>query len=264
MLAIGPWLMDLVFGGDFDYERGGLVLVSIGMGLYLSAATLNQALLAHGRARAGLRARGSRCAVAFALFLLLAEFDDRVLQVEIAFLGAAAALCALLWLALPARLTSFSHGLSPGRGPRTGLRARRHRRQPSASPSTAASAWCCSSTPATTRRSARASSAPTATRPRASTRWRRPSWASPTQSVESHRDWTAKHGLTVPLLADPGGEGRQGLRRPPGAARHHAGGGDRRRARGASATATTTCSGSTSRRSTTCATRSTSMPRARA
>jgi thioredoxin-dependent peroxiredoxin len=27
-----------------------------------------------------------------------------------------------------------------------------------------------------------------------------------TQSVESHRDWTAKHGLTVPLLADPKGK----------------------------------------------------------
>jgi peroxiredoxin Q/BCP len=27
-----------------------------------------------------------------------------------------------------------------------------------------------------------------------------------TQSVESHRDWTDKHGLTVPLLADPGGK----------------------------------------------------------
>jgi thioredoxin-dependent peroxiredoxin len=27
-----------------------------------------------------------------------------------------------------------------------------------------------------------------------------------TQSVDSHRDWTAKHGLTVPLLADPGGK----------------------------------------------------------
>ena len=26
------------------------------------------------------------------------------------------------------------------------------------------------------------------------------------QDVESHRDWTAKHGLTVPLLADPGGQ----------------------------------------------------------
>jgi O-antigen/teichoic acid export membrane protein len=95
MLAVGPLVMDLVFGGDFDYERGGLVLVSIGMGLYLAAATLNQALLAHGRAphAAGVWAA---CAAAFALFLLLADFDDRVLQVELGFLGAAAALCALL------------------------------------------------------------------------------------------------------------------------------------------------------------------------
>jgi len=95
MLAIGPWLMDLVFGGNFDYERGGLVLVSIGMGLYLAAATLNQALLAHGRAPHA-AAAWVVCAIAFALFLLLADFDDRVLQVEIAFLGAAACLCALL------------------------------------------------------------------------------------------------------------------------------------------------------------------------
>ena len=43
--------MGLVFGGDFDYDRGGLVLVALAMGLYLSAATLNQALLAQGRAR---------------------------------------------------------------------------------------------------------------------------------------------------------------------------------------------------------------------
>ena len=35
MLVAGPPLMDLLFGGDFDYERGGLVLVAIGMGLYL-------------------------------------------------------------------------------------------------------------------------------------------------------------------------------------------------------------------------------------
>jgi O-antigen/teichoic acid export membrane protein len=95
MLAIGPWLMGVLFGGDFDYERGGLVLVSIGMGLYLSAATLNQALLAHGRAPHA-AAAWVGCAIAFALFLLIADFDDRVLQVEIAFLGAAACLCALL------------------------------------------------------------------------------------------------------------------------------------------------------------------------
>jgi O-antigen/teichoic acid export membrane protein len=95
MLAVGPLLMDVLFGGEFDYERGGLVLVSLGMGLYLAAATLNQALLAHGRARQA-AAAWAACAAAFALFLLLADFDDRVLQVELAFLGAAAALCALL------------------------------------------------------------------------------------------------------------------------------------------------------------------------
>jgi O-antigen/teichoic acid export membrane protein len=95
MLAVGPLVMDLLFGGEFDYERGGLVLVSLGMGLYLAAATLNQALLAHGRAPQA-AAGWVACAAAFALFLLLVDFDDRVLQVEIAFLGAAAALCALL------------------------------------------------------------------------------------------------------------------------------------------------------------------------
>jgi O-antigen/teichoic acid export membrane protein len=95
MLAVGPLVMDLVFGGEFDYERGGLVLVSLGMGLYLAAATLNQALLAHGRAPQA-AAAWAACAAAFALFLLLADFDDRVLQVEVAFVGAAAFLCALL------------------------------------------------------------------------------------------------------------------------------------------------------------------------
>ena len=95
MLAVGPIVMDLVFGGEFDYERGGLVLVSLGMGLYLAAATLNQALLAHGRAPHAASA-WAVCAAGFALFLLLADFDDRVLQVEIAFVAAAACLCALL------------------------------------------------------------------------------------------------------------------------------------------------------------------------
>ena len=58
MLVVGPALMGVVFGGDFDYERGGLVLVSLAMGLYLSAATLNQALLAQGRARQAARVLG--------------------------------------------------------------------------------------------------------------------------------------------------------------------------------------------------------------
>ena len=96
MLAVGPWLMGIVFGGSGDYHRVGLVLISLGMGLYLSAATLNQALLARALARAA-----SSCwvltAAAFALFLVLVDFDDPVLQVETAYLGAALVLCGSLY-----------------------------------------------------------------------------------------------------------------------------------------------------------------------
>jgi O-antigen/teichoic acid export membrane protein len=96
MLVAGPFVMDVIFGGDTDYDRAGLVLVSVGMGLYLSAATLNQALLAHGRARQA-SASWVVAACAFVLFLLLVEFDDPVLQVEVGYLGAALALCGLLY-----------------------------------------------------------------------------------------------------------------------------------------------------------------------
>jgi O-antigen/teichoic acid export membrane protein len=96
MLVAGPAVMGLLFGGDFDYTRGGLVLVALGMGLYLSAATLNQALLAHARAgRAS--AVWITTAAAFVLFLLVVDFDDRVLQVELAFTGAAVCLSSALY-----------------------------------------------------------------------------------------------------------------------------------------------------------------------
>ena len=71
--------MDLVFDDAFSYGRGGLVLVAAGMGLYLGAATLNQAALARGRAR-----RVAACwlasEAAFVVFLLLPGFEDRVFQ----------------------------------------------------------------------------------------------------------------------------------------------------------------------------------------
>jgi hypothetical protein len=88
--------MELLFGGDTGYERLGLVLVALGMGLYLAAATLNQALLAHGRA-ATAAVTWAATASGFVCFLLLAGFDDAVLEVEVAFLGAAACLSAVLY-----------------------------------------------------------------------------------------------------------------------------------------------------------------------
>ncbi len=96
MLAAGPALMGIVFGGDYEYRRGGLVLVSVAMGLYLSAATLNQGLLAQGRARQAC-AIWVGSATGFVGFLLVSPIDDPVLSVEVALLGAAACLCALLY-----------------------------------------------------------------------------------------------------------------------------------------------------------------------
>ena len=95
MLALGPALMDLFFGGDVEYPRGGLVLVALGMGLYLAAATLNQAALARAQARAAALC-WAVAAGAFVAFLLAWRFEDRVLQVEVGFVGAAG----LLWLLL--------------------------------------------------------------------------------------------------------------------------------------------------------------------
>jgi O-antigen/teichoic acid export membrane protein len=96
MLAAGPTVMGIVFGGEFDYDRLGLVLIAIGMGLYLAAATLNQALLARGQATQA-AACWLAAAAGFVVFLLLPGFDDRVLQVEIGYLGAALVLGGLLY-----------------------------------------------------------------------------------------------------------------------------------------------------------------------
>jgi O-antigen/teichoic acid export membrane protein len=98
MLVAGPELMQIAFGENHTYDRADLVIVSIGMGLYLSAATLNQAALAKGQVR-----RASfcwiGCAVAFVIWTLIPLVDNDFHRVEIGYLGAAALLCALLyWL----------------------------------------------------------------------------------------------------------------------------------------------------------------------
>jgi len=95
LLALGPFVMGRLFGGDVAYGRGGLVLVGIGMGLYLAAATLNQAALARGQAPAA-AACWVGSALGFVVLLLLPGFEDRVLQLELAFVAGAALLCAAL------------------------------------------------------------------------------------------------------------------------------------------------------------------------
>jgi O-antigen/teichoic acid export membrane protein len=96
MLVAGPLLMRLFFGESDEYDRGGLVLVAIGMGLYLAAATLNQAALARG-----LTKQAATCwvgsALAFVVMLLIPGFDSPVLQLEIAYVAGALLLCGLLY-----------------------------------------------------------------------------------------------------------------------------------------------------------------------
>jgi O-antigen/teichoic acid export membrane protein len=98
MLVAGPELMQIAFGKKNSYERADLIVVSVGMGLYLSAATLNQAALARGQVR-----RASfcwiGCAVVFVIWTLVPLVDNDFHRVEIGYLGAATLLCSLLyWL----------------------------------------------------------------------------------------------------------------------------------------------------------------------
>ena len=52
LLAIGPFVMEHLFGQHYSYGRFGLALVGVGMGLHLASGALNQAALARDRARA--------------------------------------------------------------------------------------------------------------------------------------------------------------------------------------------------------------------
>jgi O-antigen/teichoic acid export membrane protein len=97
LALLGPWAMGVLFGGDFDYARGGLVLVGLGMGFHLTAGTLNQAALA--RDRAGLAAAAwLGNAALFLGWLFLSPLDDQLLEVEIGYCATTAVLALSLWL----------------------------------------------------------------------------------------------------------------------------------------------------------------------
>ncbi|MGI8632088.1 MAG: hypothetical protein ACR2NA_06000 [Solirubrobacterales bacterium] len=113
MLAIGPTLMQALFGDNFTYDRAGLVIIAGGMGLYLAAATINQATLAQGRARrAAVCWLG--CAALFVGWILVPVVDDPALRVEVGFTGAALVLVSLLGAVYAA--PGDGPGMAPGSG----------------------------------------------------------------------------------------------------------------------------------------------------
>jgi O-antigen/teichoic acid export membrane protein len=95
VLAAGPELMQLAFSSRFEYDRAGLLLVTLGMGLYLAATTLNQAALARGRVRPA-AACWAGCAAGFLVWGLLPVFHE-ARRIEIGFAAAALCLALALW-----------------------------------------------------------------------------------------------------------------------------------------------------------------------
>jgi O-antigen/teichoic acid export membrane protein len=97
VLVAGPQLMQLAFSKKFSYDRAGLLLVTLGMGLYLSSVTVNQACIAQGQVRRA-SARWIGCAAAFVGWNFLPLVGDEFRRVEVGFALAAGLLLALLFL----------------------------------------------------------------------------------------------------------------------------------------------------------------------
>jgi O-antigen/teichoic acid export membrane protein len=97
VLIAGPKLMQIAFSDKFTYDRVGLLLTTLGMGLYLGSVTLNQACLAQGQVR---RAAGRwlACATFFIGWNFVPLVENEFRRVEIGFALTAGVLFALLYL----------------------------------------------------------------------------------------------------------------------------------------------------------------------
>jgi O-antigen/teichoic acid export membrane protein len=93
----GPKLMQIAFSDKFTYDRAGLLLVTLGMGLYLGSVTLNQACLAQGQVRRA-AARWLGCAAFFIGWNFVPLVSNEFRRVEIGFALTAGVLFALLYL----------------------------------------------------------------------------------------------------------------------------------------------------------------------
>ena len=96
MAIAGPTLMQIAFSKKFTYDRVGLLLVTLGMGLYLSSVTVNQACIAQGQVRRA-AARWLGCASFFIAWNFVPLIENEFRRVEIGFTLTAGVLFALLY-----------------------------------------------------------------------------------------------------------------------------------------------------------------------
>ena len=96
VLIAGPKLMQIAFSKKFVYDREGLLLVAVGMGLYLCSVTVNQACIAQGQVRRA-AVRWISCAALFIGWNFVPLVSNEFRRVEIGFLLAAGVLFGLLY-----------------------------------------------------------------------------------------------------------------------------------------------------------------------
>jgi len=95
LLAIGPFVMSHLFGQSFDYNRFGLALIGLGMGMHLTSGALNQAVLARDQARTAAIC-WAVAAVVFVAWMLTPLVSEELLRTEIGYLGATSLLALML------------------------------------------------------------------------------------------------------------------------------------------------------------------------
>jgi O-antigen/teichoic acid export membrane protein len=96
-LIAGPQMMQLAFSDKFSYDRAELLVVTLGMGLYLSSVTVNQACIAQGQVRRA-SIRWISCAAAFIAWNFVPLVGNENHRVEVGFTLAAGVLLTLLFL----------------------------------------------------------------------------------------------------------------------------------------------------------------------
>ncbi len=96
MGLVGPKAMQIAFSDKFSYDRAGLLLVTIGMGLYLCSVTVNQACIAQGQVRRA-AARWIACAALFIGWNFVPLVSNEFRRVEVGFVLAAGVLFSLLY-----------------------------------------------------------------------------------------------------------------------------------------------------------------------
>jgi O-antigen/teichoic acid export membrane protein len=112
VVAIGPEVMQIAFGDDFVYDREGLAIVAVGMGLYLAAASLNQAALAQAQAH-----RAAICWIACAVLFVVINLSgvlNPFRAVEIGFAVSSAVLATLLYLLYRNPMPAPEDEIEPG------------------------------------------------------------------------------------------------------------------------------------------------------